>query len=212
MNILNKIYRKTLLIFGDIKVFPWPMFLLYHPKGYGMKGDDVRNVLNVVQEGDILLRGYDNYLDGYAIPGYFSHAGYYAGDNMVIHAMGEGVKEEDVINFCRCDYMAIMRMKDVTKTDISVATTNAKKLIGKAYDFEFEDSDDEYYCTELIVKLWEHKADVLNIQPTTIKALGGLIKKDSIMPDQFWDADSLVPIYSNDRVTTDMAKQTKNLD
>jgi len=204
MNMLNKIYRKSLLMFGDIKIFPWPMFILYHPKGYGMKGEDVRKVLNIIQEGDILLRGYDNYIDGYFIPGYFSHAGYYAGDDMVIHAMGEGTKEEDVINFCRCDYMAIMRMPNATKSDIYTATTNAENLIGAAYDFEFEHSDDEYYCTELITKIWEHKKDELNIKPITIKALFGLVKKDTITPDQFWYQQSLDNVYANDRVITDL--------
>jgi hypothetical protein len=204
MSILNKIYRKSLLMFGDIKIFPWPMFILYHPEGYGMRGEDVRNVLNIIEEGDMVLRGYNHYLDGYFIPGQFSHAGYYAGDNMIIHSMGEGVMKEDIINFCRCDYMAIMRFRDVTKSDIYTATVNAENLIGLAYDFEFEHEDDEYYCTEMVVKAWEHKSEELNIQPTTVKALFGLIKKDTITPDQFWNAPSLDVVYSSAEVLTDI--------
>ena len=69
--VLNKVYRKLLAIFGDIKVFKWPMFILYQPQGYGMKGPDVREVLRCIKAGDILLRGYNNYLDGYFIPGFF---------------------------------------------------------------------------------------------------------------------------------------------
>jgi hypothetical protein len=132
--------EKLLSIFGDIKVFRWPAFILYQPQGYAVKGEDVRVVLETVQPGDILLRGFYNYLDGYFIPGYFSHVGLYVGDvgpedqagvvetgaalrcrraprfetgrQKVIHAIAEGVILEDVISFCRCDYMAIMRFPE----------------------------------------------------------------------------------------------------
>lgn len=96
----------------------------------------MREVIKVVEPGDILLRGYINYLDGHFIPGYFSHVGFYlgpvdreklasewseentpldqlkglkSGEQMVIHSMAEGVFMEDLLNFCRCDYMAIFR-------------------------------------------------------------------------------------------------------
>ncbi len=131
---LDNVQSGFLKMFGDIKYFPWPMFFIYDPKGYQVRGDEVREVINCIQPGDILLRGYDKYLDGLFIPGYFSHAGLYVGevidddlklidtpltteqqkdfhtgDQMVIHAMAEGVFMEDIINFCRCDRMMILR-------------------------------------------------------------------------------------------------------
>ena len=126
-----------LTVFGDLKVFKFPFFFLYDPGSYLVKGEDMREVIRTVEPGDILLRGYGNYLDGYFIPGYFSHVGLYLGkvdkdqldsiwsdeyapldhvkglvkngEQMVIHAMAEGVFMEDILNFCRCDYMAILR-------------------------------------------------------------------------------------------------------
>jgi hypothetical protein len=87
-----------------------------------------------VKPGDILVRGFRNYLDSYFIPGYFSHAGLYVGpveekdkdlvlrlhgkkifcpgEQMVVHALAEGVLMEDLIQFCRCDYMAVLRFPD----------------------------------------------------------------------------------------------------
>lgn len=129
-----------LTVFGDLKVFRWPFFFLYDPGSYRVKGEDMRQVIEVVKPGDILVRGYLNYLDGYFIPGYFSHVGLYLGEvdpdaladdwsdeyaplekvralcksgkQMVIHSMAEGVFMEDLLNFCRCDYMAILRFPE----------------------------------------------------------------------------------------------------
>jgi hypothetical protein len=125
---------RLLTIFGDLKVYRFPMFLLYDPGAYRVRGEDAREAMARVRPGDILLRGYVNYLDGYFIPGYFSHAGLYIGsvveeerdrverprgkeifrpgEQMVIHSMAEGVFMEDLLNFCRCDYMAILRFPD----------------------------------------------------------------------------------------------------
>lgn len=126
-----------LTVFGDIKVFRWPMFAVYDPGSYRVKGDDTREVLELVQPGDVLVRGYTMYLDGKFIPGYFSHAGLYlgktteaerllvtrdegkaafrAGEQMVIHAIAEGVRMEDVLDFCRCDRLVILRFPGVIR-------------------------------------------------------------------------------------------------
>ena len=124
----------SMKILGDIKYHPWPLFFIYDPKGYQVKGYEVREVLNTLEPGDILLRGYDKYLSSLFIPGYFSHAALYLGEvrdedrenceheftpaqlknfgtgqQMVVHAMAPGVFMEDVIDFCRCDRLVILR-------------------------------------------------------------------------------------------------------
>ena len=147
-----------LKIFGDIKVFRWPFFLLYHPTGYQVKGDEVRQVIDTIRPGDILVRGYRNYLDGLFIPGYFSHVGLYLGEvtdadrqhvthadgerhfrsgkQMVIHSMAEGIFLEDVINFCRCDRMAILRFP-------AKLTHQQGALSGHADDSEYTERERE---------------------------------------------------------------------
>ncbi|PWQ93637.1 YiiX/YebB-like N1pC/P60 family cysteine hydrolase [Leucothrix arctica] len=132
--IIDTIQSGFLRRFGNVKYYPWPLFFVYDPKGYQVKGDEVREIIDMIQPGDILLRGYDKYLSGVFIPGYFSHSGIYVGEvkpedkeifdtsddveredyfkpgkQMVIHAMAQGVFMEDIINFCRCDRMAILR-------------------------------------------------------------------------------------------------------
>ena len=126
-----------LTIFGDIKVYNRPLFLVYDPGSYLVKGEDIREIIREIQPGDILVRKYKNYLDGFFIPGYFSHVGLYlgpvskkdvdlvpleqgkkqfkSGDQMVIHALAEGVLMEDLLTFCRTDYLAILRFPEKIK-------------------------------------------------------------------------------------------------
>lgn len=133
----DAIQTNFLRMFGSIKYYPWPLFFIYDPRGYQVRGDEVREIINLIQPGDIVLRGYDKYLSGAFIPGYFSHSGLYVGEvkeedkglfdetkhtqqekyfktgeQMVIHSMAQGVFMEDIINFCRCDRMAILRFPE----------------------------------------------------------------------------------------------------
>lgn len=71
---------KVLTVFGDLKAYKWPMFLIYAPRGYQVRGIDCREAMDVVRPGDVLLRGYCDYVDGWFIPGFFSHAGTYVGE------------------------------------------------------------------------------------------------------------------------------------
>ena len=185
---LEKIYKKLLTILGDIKIFRWPMFLLYHPEGYGVNGTEARHISSVVEPGDILLRGYRNYLDSYFIPGTFSHAGYYLGDylgkpNRVVHAVAEGVIEEDILQFCRCDYMAVLRIKHLTPYDIMRSKIRAKKYIGKSYDFFFDfDNAADVSCTELVNLIWGRRCGV---KAKCHKVLFGLFDKIIIIADDY---------------------------
>ena len=121
--------------FGDIKVFSGPFFVVYDPGGDRVRGGDSRAAMETVQPGDILVRGYSNYLDGRFIPGYFSHTGMYLGEitepdrklvpdplpegaefvkgkQIVVHSIAEGVLMDDFLQFCRCDTMAILRFPE----------------------------------------------------------------------------------------------------
>lgn len=147
----NPLVEAFIRFFGDLKLFWRPPVIVYDPGSYRVKGRDTREAMEKVQPGDVLVRGYVHYLDGYIIPGFFSHVGMYlgkvqesdrasctelvrsrerwsgktrrkprtpdeqfaTGDEMVIHALAEGVLVEDFLDFCRCDYMAILRLPEV---------------------------------------------------------------------------------------------------
>jgi len=74
---------------GTLKYFTSPISLVEDPGAYKIKGAEIRELIDgKLEPGDIMLRGYDGYLDGIMIglsgggkgPGkYFSHAALYLG-------------------------------------------------------------------------------------------------------------------------------------
>lgn len=177
--------EKFLRFFGDIKMFGnqprsfaisnllSTLFcgrtLLHDPRTYLVKGGDMRKAMADLQPGDILVRGFVDYLDGRFIPGFFSHVGLYlgrvdeetvrkhwktaipgcivadkgyapveevlakiweekaAGEQMVIHSMKDGIFMEDLLNFCRCDYMVAVRFPDSVSRAGHVMQVHADK-------------------------------------------------------------------------------------
>lgn len=156
-----KLWSKFLRMFGRIKIYPYPMWIIYNPRGYRMSDEDDKSVLDIIQTGDVLLRGYVNFLDTYFIPGYFSHAGLYVGKGEVLHAMQDGVFAEGLMRFLRCDYLVILRPK-LTEEEIETVVERAKTLIGTPYDFALDfDNNDRMCCTEFIMAAFqEYKSEL----------------------------------------------------
>jgi len=140
---------RLLTILGDIKVFGFPFFLVYDPGSYRVGGRDMRQLIELVRPGDVLVRGYTSYLDGRFIPGYFSHAGLYLGPvtetdralaparhqgrvepgaQMVAHAVAEGVGLVDLLDFARCDRLAVLRFPEVIRHRPGVAPQDPAPL------------------------------------------------------------------------------------
>ncbi|MCX7193162.1 MAG: hypothetical protein NTY60_06035 [Proteobacteria bacterium] len=75
---------------GTLKYFTSPLCLVEDPGSYQLRGYEIRHLIDgALQPGDILLRGYDGYLDGKLISlsggaqgsgKYFSHAALYLGE------------------------------------------------------------------------------------------------------------------------------------
>lgn len=176
-----KIKKFVIQWFGDILVYKYPLFFVFGHTAYKMKGTDVREVLNVIQPGDIILRRYDSYISGLMIPGYYTHAAIYVGGDHIVHMLGDGIQKEDILTFCRCDSVAIIHCKQEHISKGAIDKTN--DMLGKGikrgieYDFNFNFSDDtRFSCTELIDFVYDHpKCD--------------RIKEDYLMPDDFLTLD-----------------------
>jgi hypothetical protein len=89
---VNRLSDRFIAWIGTLKFFTSPFSLVEDPGSYKIKGTDIRTILDgdmpLIQPGDILLRGYDGYVDGELIRRtggaqgsgkYFSHAALYVG-------------------------------------------------------------------------------------------------------------------------------------
>lgn len=204
--IVRNLKMGFLYIFGKIKVYRWPMFIVYDPRGYDIKAVDIRKAMGLVKQGDILVRRYRNYLDGYFIPGRFSHSGVYVGDGIIIHAMSGGVQKIDIIDFLRCDGFAILRPSEKDGRDVGALTSKAAKIaemyLGNDYDYEFEvekpdpKHKEKVYCHELTRKCYPD----LDIPLETASLWNGLIKIRSkkYLAQSFFDSPDIGIVYDSD--------------
>jgi hypothetical protein len=182
-----KIYNNVIKFFGHLK-FAITLFpgIVYKPKGYKVKGRLTQLVMDNLKPGDILIRGYDDFISSRLI-GKWSHTGLYVGEDTIIHAVGDGVIEENIIDFCRTDRISVQRPYMLNEEEINKAIETAEKLLGTGYDFSFDFNDpSEYSCTELIYKCFEHVKDKLEMKKKEKKFLFGIIKKIVIEPKDFF--------------------------
>ena len=158
---------KFLTIFGNIKVFKTPCWVIYTPEEYDyrIRGNVIRDIDALLQPGDIVLRNYDHYLDALVIPGEYSHSGIYVGNHKIVHAIAKGVQFIDVIDFFQCDQACILRPK-VEQSVKDKAVERANKWVGVAYDFKFNSSDSSaFYCNELTAMCYSGFIEIKKFYP-----------------------------------------------
>lgn len=187
-----KIWAKFLTAFGNVKVFKTPLWIVYDPDDYQMTGDKVLDIMDVLEPGDVVLRGYNHYLDSKFIPDKlcFSHGGVYIGDNKVVHVTAKGVLKTDIIEFTRCDRVAIFRPRKCQRTAIA----KAKKLLkdNVPYDFMFENNVSALYCFELCSVCY----DKLDIPRKNVSKFLGLIrKKDVVLAESFFESKDFECVF-----------------
>jgi uncharacterized protein YycO len=152
-NAIYKFWSKLLDIIGDIKLYKFPMFVVYDPTFFEMTGEKISKAISVMEPGDIVLRGYNMYLDSHFIDGDYSHGSICVSKDSIVHAISPDVCSIHPIEFMECDRIAILRPKD--KSKIANALTTANELIGTPYDFNFNSGDQqEVYCFELVAKCY----------------------------------------------------------
>lgn len=170
---LYTIKAKLLSFFADIRLY-WCGIILFGDSHYKIKGPHMREILNTLKLGDVILRKYDHYLGSRLIKGFWSHAAIYVGDNQVIHMLGEGITKEDILTFMRCDHVAVLRNGD--EVLVTNAIAKAHEQFGKniprpgvrniAYDYDFEtDKSDKFYCTEFVNFIYGNPIDKKMILP-----------------------------------------------
>jgi len=130
------------------------------------------------------------YADGKFIPGDYSHGAIYVGDNTVIHAVAEGVSEINIVSFCMCDRIYILRPRCGVKQAIAKAKKFAKDNI--PYDFAFKRNSSALYCFELCAECYPK----LDIGLKTASAFFGLAKKENVyLAESFTESPDFKAVF-----------------
>jgi uncharacterized protein YycO len=157
------IKSKVLKFASDIRIYPLGV-VLYGQTGYKVKGDNIRKLINVLRRGDVILTSYDHYL-GYLFM-HWGHAGVYVGQDKrgrlqrVIHMMGSGIQNEDILTFSRKDHMMILRCPDLIRAE--KAAEVALKLWDEKvdYDYDFKLGNKTMYCSELVWHVYDEDPSI----------------------------------------------------
>lgn len=198
---------------GDVKVFKWPMFLVYDPDDYQVTGNEIAAVESVLKPGDVLCRGYNHYLDSKFIPqksgntwdGKFagrgwSHGAIYVGNQTVIHAVAEGVEKIHLLDFLKCDRVAVLRPSKGARR----ACGEAKRCVGLGYDFGFNAGDAvSLYCFELVAVCYPG----ICFGKFEVSKLFGLLKRDVYLAQSFFDCESMRLLYVHNPASGIMSRR-----
>ncbi len=187
----SSLQKKIFTIFGDIRIYPYPLFFLYHPKGYKISGEKFEKAAKQIKQFDILLRRYDTYLDKVFIPGYWNHAAICIKENQafstILHATSDGVNTESLFDFMKTDHVCILRPNFSFNKEKLIAEMN--QIIGKPYDFDFNfDDPTEFSCTEIVNFLFRNYETGINRK----QFLGKMI----VPPDSIYMAKGFLKIVT----------------
>lgn len=115
--------------------------------------ETVAELEDLLEPGDVLLTRTNGELTTLIVPGFWKHAAVCIGKSKIIDATFAGVKERWLADLVmRTDYLAVMRVKEVTVHDQINITEFAQDQLGKVYDFEMQANDiDALFCSELVL-------------------------------------------------------------
>lgn len=207
IGLIHNLKVAFLYVLGRIRVYRWPMFVVFDPKGYEVRAVGIRKAMSLARKGDIFVRRYNNYLDGYFIPGRFTHSGIYVGGGIIVHAMSDGVQKIDIIDFLRCDGFAILRPSEEEDRDMTAIVDKAAEIansyIGNEYDFDFKIEEsrsvrptEKVYCHELTRKCYPD----LNIPLVRPSLWNGMIRtsREKVLAQSFFDSEDFEVVYDSD--------------
>lgn len=151
INALRRGNMKTFLYLKYKQFLTWIGDLYLSTKPPAVRWENVEKLIELAQPGDVICRGYDGYVDGYFIPGEYSHSGIILNSREVIHSVAEGVSSIHLGDFViDTDRFILLRPVYLNgpneTTDRAIWHCEYNKT---QYDFSFTEGVKEVYCHEL---------------------------------------------------------------
>ena len=191
--LLYAVKSRFLTVFGNIRTSKYPPFLFYDDVAFAMDGQHIRSALETAKPGDIVLRGYDSYLDSAFISSSrkYSHAGIVVKNGKVVHATAPNVCEIDLIDFMHCDRIAIVRPRKYRAAAVKIAERFRNEKT--PYDFAFTHGDASLYCFELASYCYPK----IHIEKRKATAMFGLIRKSEpvYLSDSFFSSKDMDIVF-----------------
>lgn len=111
---------------------------------------DVLQAKKVLEPGFVIITRKLHNPTNLVIPGFYTHAGIFAGDG-VVEAIDKGVVKTPLEEFLRTkDYFCILESKYASDQQNERVASEALNLIGRPYDYGFHPSNMAFYCSELV--------------------------------------------------------------
>ncbi|MDA8697455.1 YiiX/YebB-like N1pC/P60 family cysteine hydrolase [Rhodopirellula sp.] len=105
-----------------------------------------------IQKGDILVTRKESALTNLFLPGFWPHAAFSIGNQRVVEALKDGVKNRSLESTFQNDAMIVVRPK-LAEDKINSAVQRAISHVGKPYDFDFDFTrSDRMVCTEVVYR------------------------------------------------------------
>jgi len=164
--LLKKVVSIAMFLFATTKIYYRDNFLTL---------SEYEKTREILQKGDIVLVGTFVRVSSLFIRGVVTHSLIYNGGEKLIHAIADGVEELDYRElFDYYDTLVILRPKfDEQNRDAIVGNilSYCKKQIGKPYNFTFNASEDNFFCTQLINKSFDIGCSKSSVDVSQYKSL-----------------------------------------
>ena len=156
-----------------------------------VRASHCRRAMREAKPGMAICRKYNGHLATMLIPGEFSHSGIIESSGMVIHAVGDGVGREDILDFVK-DTDGYIILSATAPFDAEAAIQYARAQLTKDYDFKFDGTNEEaLFCHELTAR--SLRAGGIEIEPVPQQM--GLETHQVFLASQFVTHPRLTTVY-----------------
>jgi len=141
------------LIFFIFFPIIWAVGKLHAPFAHKrVSGESYLTLKNMVKPGGVLLTRTRGEATNLLIPGFWKHAALVENADYVIEAVGSGVKETVLAGFVlKKDFILYLEPKFTDEMGMKAAVKKAIDWLGLPYDYSFDESDEAFYCGEVVV-------------------------------------------------------------